>query len=256
MKTACSVIPSLLSANFLSLQKDLDEIFSIGIKKLHYDVMDGHFVNNISFGEEILKTIVKENKDKFDIDVHLMVSNPHKKLLDFSKVDFINKISIHFEVLNSKHNDDKSLLFSTNSNIDSKFKFNKSLFKKNILKLQETRSQIKKESKKDVLIGLAINPCTDIKEVVPYIPYFDYFLIMSVVPGKGGQSFIKGSENKIKFLDNYRKEHNLNYFIEVDGGINDVTGKLCLDNGVDYLVCGSFFFKSENKKELVRNMIQ
>lgn len=256
MKKACSVIPSLLSANFLSLQKDLDEISSIGIKKLHYDVMDGHFVNNISFGEEILKTIIKNNKDLFDIDVHLMVSNPYKKLLDFSKVEYINKISIHFEVLNSKHNDDSSLLFSTNSNIDHKFKFNKSLFKKNVAILSNVRNQIKKESNKDILIGLAINPCTDIKEVVPYIPYFDYFLIMSVVPGKGGQSFIKGSEEKIRFLSTYRKEHNLNYFIEVDGGINDVTGKLCLDNGVDYLVCGSFFFKSNDKKELVKKLMQ
>ena len=256
MKKACSVIPSLLSANFLSLQNDLNEIDSIGIKKLHYDVMDGHFVNNISFGEEILKTIVKENKDKFDIDVHLMVSNPFKKLLDFSKVDYINKISIHYEVLNSKNTDDKSLLFSTESNINTKIKCNKSLLKKNIERLKEVRSAIKQESKKDILIGLAINPCTDIKEVVPYIPYFDYFLIMSVVPGKGGQSFIKGSEDKIKFLDTYRKEHHLDYFIEVDGGINDVTGKLCLDNGVDYLVCGSFFFKASDKKELVKKIIQ
>ncbi len=222
MKKACAVIPSLLSANFLNLQKDLDEIHSIGIKKLHYDVMDGHFVNNISFGEEIFKQI---DSPIWDIDVHLMVSNPIKKTRDFIAYG-AKKVSFHLEV------------------IDEDF----SKYKKEVLNL--------KKEFPDVKLGLAINPPSDIKKADRWIDLFDFFLIMSVVPGKGGQSFIEGSEKKIKYLNDYRIKNHKDYFIEVDGGINDVTGKLCLDNGVDYLVCGSFFFKSTNKAELIKKIIQ
>ena len=222
MKKACAVIPSLLSANFLNLQKDLDEIYSIGIKKLHYDVMDGHFVNNISFGEEIFKQI---DSPKWDIDVHLMVSNPIKKTRDFIAYG-AKKVSFHLEVINEDI----------------------SKYKKEII-------QLKKEFP-DIKLGLAINPPSDIRLADKWIDLFDYFLIMSVVPGKGGQAFIEGSEKKIKYLDDYRKKNKKDFFIEVDGGINDSTGKLCLDNGVDYLVCGSFFFKAKDKADLIKKIIQ
>lgn len=251
MKSIKNIAPSILSANFLDLDNDLKEIEKLGMDRVHFDVMDGHFVNEITFGEQILKKILSKYEDVFDIDVHLMVSNPFDKLIDFANVDGIDKVSIHFEVINAKKYDQSLLKIFNNPFIDRRVKYDGFMFEYNKRILKAIRDEYP-----DLLIGLAINPCTDIKEVEKYIPLFDYFLIMSVVPGKGGQSFIEGSEKKIKFLDNYRKKNELDYFIEVDGGINNITGKLCLENGADVLVCGSYYFKAENKIDAINKILR
>lgn len=213
------VRPSLLAANFLCLDKDLKSIKDLGIKKVHYDVMDGVFVNKISFGQNIYKTI-KEKYTDIDFDVHLMTINPINLIPSFIDLG-CKEISFHIETLNGN---------SFNEYLNLKNKYH------------------------DVKFGIAISPDTDINKIDDYVSYFDYILIMSVIPGEGGQSFIKGSEAKIKYLSNKRERLNLSYFIMVDGGINKDTGRLCLDNGCDYLVCGSSFFKCDDRKGFIDSL--
>ena len=224
MRKGCQVLPSLLSANFVKLNDQLKEMKEAGIKKVHYDVMDGHFVSSITFGEKIFQQINNSGYD-FDIDVHLMVTNPFQKTRDFALAG-AKKISFHIEILDEDVETSK-------------------------LELKKLREEFK-----DVQLGLAINPATKIEDVDKWIDLFDYFLIMSVVPGKGGQAYIEGSEKKIKYLDDYRKKNKKDFFIEVDGGINDETSKLCLESGVDYLVCGSYFFNASNKKEIISKILK
>ena len=100
-----------------------------------------------------------------------------------------------------------------------------------------------------------INPDTDIHKILPLLKYFDLVLVMSVFPGKGGQTFIENSVEKISMLDNHRKKHNLGYQIEVDGGINKFTASICKDKGVDILVAGSYILKSENYKERIKSLL-
>ena len=102
--------------------------------------------------------------------------------------------------------------------------------------------------------GISLNPSTDIKKITKYLSLVDLVLVMSVVPGKGGQAFIESSLEKIKYLDSYRKKKNLKYLIEVDGGINDQTSKLCKEVGVDILVSGSYILKSDNYEERIKSL--
>ena len=208
--------PSLLSANFASLKDDIEEMIRLNIKDCHFDVMDGSFVDQISFGEPILKSCLKEFKDKIDFDIHLMTLNPYRQTMQFFKAG-AKEICFHYEV-----------------------------FDKDLSKIEE----IKKECP-GIELGLAFSPETNVFDVLPYTYLFSNILVMSVVPGKGGQSYIPGSEDKIRILDQYRKDHNLSYKIGVDGGINSKTAKLVYDNHVDWMVCGSYYFKAEDKKKLL-----
>lgn len=213
--------PSLLSANFVSLKQDIDEMIELGIKDCHYDVMDGSFVEQISFGEPILKSIFKEYANKIKFDVHLMTLNPYLNVRKFYDIG-AREICFHYEV-----------------------------FDKNI----EEICKIKKECP-DIELGLAFSPETEVEEILPFVHFFSNILVMSVVPGKGGQSYINGSENKILKLYEFRKHNNLDFKIGVDGGINLETAKIVFDNHVDWMVCGSYYFKSSNKNKLLEEFHQ
>lgn len=204
--------PSLLSSSFLSLQDDIEEMISLNIKSCHYDVMDGTFVEQISFGQPILKSILKTYKDRINFDVHLMTINPLKQVNSFLELGS-RDITFHYEVIAD----------DLNSYIN-----------------------LKKEYP-DLKLGIAISPETEEKKIFSILKYFDSVLVMSVVPGKGGQKYIEGSEDKIKNLSTFRKDNNLNFIIGVDGGINEKTGALCHKNGADYLVCGSYYFKASDR---------
>ena len=206
--------PSLLSANFLDLKSDIALMCKLNITHCHFDVMDGSFVPGISFGEPVFKALKGED---IIFDVHLMVVNPLKQVRRYLQLG-AKEICFHVE------------------NFDNQI---------------DELLAIKKEYP-DAKIGLAISPDTDVKVLDQYIEYFDYYLIMSVVPGKGGQKYIEGSENKIKYLADIKKERNLSFEIGVDGGINFETGKLCYDSGATFLVCGSFYFKADDKKKLLK----
>ena len=215
MEKETIVRPSLLSADFLHLSKDVEEAISLGVSCLHFDVMDGSFVEDISFGEKIFAPLQKTYGDRIAFDVHLMVENPLKHVRRFLELGG-KDISVHYEALTLG----------------------------DLPQIQELKREFPQ-----LRLGLAINPETKPEEIVSLLPLFDMVLVMSVVPGKGGQSFLEGSEKKIAALASYRKEHSFSYKIEVDGGINDKTGPLCLLSGADYLVAGSFYFHSLDKKQ-------
>lgn len=204
------VAPSLLSANFACLKEDIKKIENGKADWLHYDVMDGHFVPNISFGYSILKDVSKVTN--LFLDVHLMISEPQKYVDEFIKSG-ANLIVFHIEAMNSKN---------------------------------ETLSLIHHIKEQNVQVGISIKPNTSVDEIQDYLDLLDVVLVMSVEPGFGGQSFKELAIDKIKDLALRRQEKQYHYLIEVDGGINETTGKQCKDAGVDVLVAGSYVFNSDD----------
>ena len=193
------VSPSILSANFAALKEDIERTNKASY--LHIDVMDGVFVPNISFGASIQKQIRPLFKDMI-FDTHLMIIEPHKYIKDFVDAGS-DYITFHIEA---------------KSNIN------------------ETIDLIHSYGKK---AGLSIKPNTDPKDLIPYLNKIELVLVMSVEPGFGGQKFMPNSIEKIKWLKEYKKKNNLNYLINVDGGINKDTYKFVEDAGTDLAVMGS-----------------
>jgi len=202
------IAPSLLSMDFTKTLTQLDEIKQSHATWLHFDVMDGHFVPNLSFGPDICKQI-RLNSDLF-MDVHIMVSDPNT----FSDV-FIEAgadlITFHLEACKND---------------------------------EEVIQIIDKIHAKNVKVGISIKPSTNINELLPFLDKIDLVLIMSVNPGYGGQSFMLNALDKISLLRNTIDTKKLNVLIEVDGGINHETAQLVLNAGADVLVAGSYIFKN------------
>lgn len=208
------VAASILSADFKNLEKEISNLKNDGVDYLHFDVMDGHFVKNISFGSYILSCI--KDTSKLINDVHLMIDNPK-----FYYQDFINAgadiITFHYEAV------DKN----------------------------EVIPLIREIKSKGIKVGLSIKPATRVDLIKDFLKELDLVLVMSVEPGFGGQKFIENSLNKIKELDDLRKSLNLNFLIEVDGGVNDLTSKKIINSNADILVSGSYIFKSKSRKESI-----
>ncbi len=206
------ISPSVLSANFANLQKDIDSIKDY-CEYIHYDVMDGHFVPNISFGYSILNDLNKIC-DNY-LDVHLMISDPIKYAQNFIDAG-ADLITFHYEAM--QNNDDIHNLISY---------------------LHEHH----------VNAGISIKPQTPVAVLLPFLDEIDLVLVMSVEPGFGGQSFMPLALDKIKQLCDLRNERK--YLIEVDGGINSETARLCKDAGVDVLVAGSYIFKAKDRRQAI-----
>ena len=201
------ISPSILSADFSQLGKEIKKLENAGADMIHVDVMDGHFVPNLTIGPPVIKALKKNSLLPFD--VHLMISPVHKYIDSYASAG-ADIITIHPEATND-------LLGSIN-------------------KIREFKKKV----------GVSLNPETKIEIIKEHLDQIDLILIMSVNPGFGGQKFMPEVLNKVKKLDEIRKNLKLNFVIEIDGGINFENSKLAIKSGVDILVSGTTIFKNNN----------
>ena len=209
------IAPSILAADFSKLAEEIKDCDSLNVDWLHLDIMDGHFVPNISFGPAVVKTIDKLS-DMF-LDVHLMLSQPEKYFEPFAKAG-ADLITFHIEV----HPDPVA------------------------------HAKVLREMR--IKTGLCLNPPTEIEKALPYLEHFDLLLVMSVNPGFGGQSFIESVLPKIEKAREHIDKYNLSTLIEIDGGIDEKNAQRVVDAGVDILVIGSSFFGAADRGALIKQV--
>lgn len=207
--------PSILSANAAHLAREVHDVERAGIDLIHFDVMDGHFVPNITFGANVVAALKKETA--MDIDVHLMVDEPDHLISSFINAG-ADMISVHAEACRHLH---------------------------------RTIQLIKDGG---VQAGVVLNPATPFSQIKPVLPDLDYILIMTVDPGFGGQTFIDSMLQKIHEAKLFIEAEQLNIDIEVDGGINKQTLPLCLKAGASIIVAGSAVFGQKNRLEAIHTL--
>ena len=212
MNNKTLISPSILSADFMNLERDVKLVENNGADWIHVDVMDGHFVPNITIGVPVVKSLKKIAS--IPLDVHLMIENPDKYVEPFAKAG-ADILTFHYEAAN------------------------------------HAEELIEKIKSYGIKAGISIKPKTKPEVLLPFIDKVDMVLIMTVEPGFGGQSFMSDCAEKIKFI----KEHSKNdLIIQVDGGINSQTGKICKDFGANCLVAGSYIYNSSDIKSAIESL--
>ncbi|HLR62165.1 MAG TPA: ribulose-phosphate 3-epimerase [Lentibacillus sp.] len=211
------IAPSILSADFSQLGNEIQDVEKGGADYIHVDVMDGHFVPNITIGPLIADSIKPHTE--LPLDVHLMIENPDQYIPAFAKAG-ASIITVHQETCPHLH---------------------------------RTVQLIKDQG---IKAGVVINPATPVEMIRDIIHDVDLVLLMTVNPGFGGQSFIRNVVKKIEKVAAWREQHQLLFEIEVDGGVNCDTAKLCTDAGADVLVAGSAVFKQADRKQAIREIRQ
>ena len=209
------IAPSILAADFSKLAEEIKCVDSLGADYIHIDVMDGHFVPNITLGPGIVKCLRPHTELPFD--VHLMIENPDQYIKDFKEAG-ADIITVHVEACRHLH---------------------------------RTLQLIKQY---EMQCGVVLNPHTPLEMIKHVLQEVDWILIMSVNPGFGGQTFIPDSLNKIATLNQWRQEQNLSYVIEVDGGVNEETARLCEEAGADVVVAGSAVFNAVDRQLAIQKI--
>ena len=211
------IAPSILAADLMNMKEEIELVDNYGAEYIHIDVMDGQYVENIAFGPNIVKSL-RPITNKM-LDVHLMITPVAKYVDAFIKAG-ADIISFHPDA-------DKNT--------------------------QDIIKQIKSNNCK---VGIAVHPKIKISDIEIFLDYIDCVIVMTVVPGFGGQKFMHSEVKKITELDNIKKQKNLKFEIEVDGGINYETGKICKDKNANILVAGSYIFSSgkENYKKMINSL--
>ncbi|MCH9811976.1 ribulose-phosphate 3-epimerase [bacterium] len=207
--------PSLIGGDLGNAVATAKQAVDAGANILHLDVMDGLFVPNLTIGPDIVGKIRENVPENFHLDVHLMIYHPENFIEKFVKVG-CEEITFHVEAT------------------------------------EDVRHVLDYIRKCNRYAGLALKPDTPVELVEPYLKDLDKVLVMTVEPGFGGQSFMEEMLNKVKILANYRKKYNLDFDIQVDGGINFDTGLQSVQAGANRLVCGSFFYKQPDLASAVR----
>lgn len=203
------IAPSILSADFSNLETEIKLVIAAGAGFVHVDVMDGHFVPNLTIGMPVVKAI--KPKSSIPLDVHLMIDNPEIFIEQFI-IAGSDYLTIHVE---------------STKNVEASLRMIRDLGAKP---------------------GITARPGTALEQLKPFLHLVDLVLVMTVEPGFGGQKFMESQLEKVKELKSIREEKKLNYLIEVDGGINPDTAKLCWEAGADVLVAGSAIFSTNDYK--------
>jgi ribulose-phosphate 3-epimerase len=211
------VAPSILAADFGALAADVQRVIDAGADWLHLDIMDGQFVDNISFGPAIVKLI--RSLTTLPLDVHLMIQRPDHYVPRFAEAG-ANSITVHVEA-EAKHEVAPTL---------------------QLIREQGCRA------------GLTLNPATPFAAVEPFLAELDLLLIMTVHPGFGGQSFRPEMMSKVRRARELRESSDYHYAIEVDGGINAETARISTENGAEVLVAGTYIFKHADYAAAIRGM--
>ena len=211
------IAPSILAADLMNMKEEIELVDNYGAEYIHIDVMDGQYVENIAFGPNIVKSIRPLTKKV--LDVHLMITPVAKYIDAFIKAG-ADIISFHPDA-------DKN-----------------------------TQDIIKQIRSNNCKVGIAVHPKIKISDIEIFLDDIDCVIVMTVVPGFGGQKFMHSEVKKITELDNIKKQKNLKFEIEVDGGINHESGKICRDKNANILVAGSYIFSSgkENYKKMINSL--
>ncbi|MDD4076753.1 MAG: ribulose-phosphate 3-epimerase [Bacilli bacterium] len=209
------VAPSILSADFSQLLTEVKEVESYGADLLHIDVMDGHFVPNITIGPDVYRNL--KGQVNLVFDVHLMIERPMFFAKQFIKAG-ADIVTFHYEAV---------------SDVAKTIRFIRNLGSK---------------------VGISIRPKTDVVLLEEYLDDVDIVLVMSVEPGFSGQTFMESALDKIRYLSDMKKQNNYHYLIEVDGGINEQTAVMAKEAGADILVAGTYIFKAADRKAAIEGL--
>lgn len=207
------VSPSILSADFSNLERDIKKVEKNGADWIHVDVMDGHFVPNITIGVPVVKSL--RAITQLPLDVHLMIENPEKYVEPFANAG-ADILTFHYEAV----------------------------------KESQIPQIIKMIKSNNIKAGISIKPKTSAEMILKYLGSVDMVLIMTVEPGFGGQAFITECAEKIKLI----RQYNTDIIIQVDGGINQESAKICKNYGANSLVAGSYIYKSENIEQAIKSL--